>query len=112
MQTAPTPDTGTTSAAAAQPSHPRRTIDNDGVRIFLHAANEADAHSAVLAAMRSRRKDKGTAEADALWEGSWSLKKDADEAIKEVRNRGGLLHFRRARIDYTDGKYVVRGAAQ
>lgn len=108
MHTAPTPVTGTATATAIALA-PSLTLANEGVRVFLHSANEERDAITLLQGMRRKRKH-GTPESDALWVGICAVDHRLRESVEKLRDRGGLLHLGAAKItvDYSSGEYVLR----
>lgn len=69
------------------------TAEREGVRIFLQAANTETDAAERLKRMYCARKDKSSLDAQALWEGHCAVSEEARTSIRELRDRGGLLHF-------------------
>lgn len=70
-------------------STPLNSLARRGVILYLLLHHEADMDAAHLLSMSLKRV--AGRDRDALWSGYWSLKKEADEAIEKLRDRGGLL---------------------
>lgn len=86
------------------------TIDDEGVRVFLHSAN-AEVHAAhVLGEMYFARKNRETPQARALLTGWHCARNNSEKTVQELARRGGLQHLGCAQINYRLGEYTVRGA--
>jgi hypothetical protein len=57
------------------------------VKLFLEAMRSAD----LLLALRNKRKNPNSKEADALWDGHWHCLQRANEMLKHAINQGQLL---------------------
>ena len=71
------------------------TLANPGVHLYLRLAASAQASADKLHAMYMRmdhHKD-GEDACNAIWDGYWSLKRDARRLVVDLRNAGGLLFF-------------------
>ncbi len=71
------------------------TLANPGVRLYLSQASSAQASADKLYAMYKRmyaHKD-GEDACNAIWDGYWSLKRDARRLVVDLSNAGGLLFF-------------------
>ena len=71
------------------------TLANPGVRLYLRMAASAQASADKLHAMYMRmdhHKD-GEDACNAIWDGYWSLKRDARRLVVDLCNAGGLLFF-------------------
>lgn len=83
-------------------------IHRKDVLVLLYAANRDEASAAALLAMRRKRKSLDTPQAEALWHGAWQLTQTCETNVEQLRQRGGLLHFRHAQVLHTGyGSYVV-----
>ena len=71
------------------------TLANPAVRLYLRMAASAQASADKLHAMYMRmdaHKD-GEDACNAIWDGYWSLKRDARRLVVDLSNAGGLLFF-------------------
>lgn len=71
------------------------TLANPAVCLYLRIADRAQASADKLHAMYMRmdhHKD-GEDACNAIWDGFWSLKQDAQRLVVDLRNAGGLLFF-------------------
>ena len=71
------------------------TLANPGVHLYLRLASSAQASADKLHAMYMRmdhHKD-GEDACNAIWDGYWSLKRDARRLVVDLSNAGGLLFF-------------------
>ena len=71
------------------------TLANPVVRLYLRMAASAQASADKLHAMYMRmdhHKD-GEDACNAIWDGYWSLKRDARRLVVDLSNAGGLLFF-------------------
>ena len=71
------------------------TLANRGARLYLRMAASAQASADKLHAMYMRmdhHKD-GEDACNAIWDGYWSLKRDARRLVVDLSNAGGLLFF-------------------
>ena len=71
------------------------TLANPAVRLYLRMASSAQASADKLHAMYMRmdhHKD-GEDACNAIWDGYWSLKRDARRLVVDLSNAGGLLFF-------------------
>lgn len=71
------------------------TLANPAVRLYLRLAASAQASADKLHAMYMRmdhHKD-GEDACNAIWDGYWSLKRDARRLVVDLSNAGGLLFF-------------------
>ena len=65
------------------------SLDTPAIQIYLRLADAAKASAATLHKMfmQAPKGDK----ADAVWDGYWSLKTDAERHTRALRDAGGLL---------------------
>lgn len=71
------------------------TLADSGVHLCLRLASSAQASADKLHAMYMRmdhHKD-GEDACNAIWDGYWSLKRDARRLVVDLSNAGGLLFF-------------------
>lgn len=71
------------------------TLADSGVHLYLRLASSAQASADKLHAMYMRmdhHKD-GEDACNAIWDGYWSLKRDARRLVVDLSNAGGLLFF-------------------
>ena len=71
------------------------TLADSGVHLYLRLASSAQASADKLHAMYMRmdhHKD-GEDACNAIWDGYWSLKRDARSLVVDLSNAGGLLFF-------------------
>ena len=71
------------------------TLANSAVLLYLRMAANAQASADKLHAMYMRmdhHKD-GEDACNAIWDGYWSLKRDARRLVVDLSNAGGLLFF-------------------
>jgi hypothetical protein len=91
-------------------------IDRDMVRMYVYLAQRAGSDAEILDRLYTARKAESR-EKDALWSGHWAVRLEFEKLVRELRDCGGLLHFRRVRMDQRVAardfrlEYVALGAA-
>lgn len=87
------------------------TIERSGVRVWLHAARVEGDAARLLERMWLRRKF-GTPESTALAAGWHATRREYEQSVRELVDRGGLLHLWRVHVERTAaGEYNLTGAA-
>ena len=78
-------------AEVCTPPPAQGTLARNGVASYLTWAARSDHSAQLLRKLYCKRKD--SAETDAIWEGYWALKCQAEEHISALRGAGGLLFW-------------------